>query len=113
VHGVQVLRERGATVVSARGEVDAYVAPALADAFASQAKTSGGIVVDLASVSFMDSTALGAVVRAVRELGEAGRPVRVVLPRGSARRVFELTTVDRLLPIAASRAQAVSELVGS
>jgi anti-anti-sigma factor len=110
VHGLDVLSESGATIVSARGEVDAYVAPALAAAFANQTWTAGGVVVDLEAVSFMDSTALGTVMRAVRELGEAGRQVKVVLPRGSARRVFELTTVDRLLPVAASRAEAVSEL---
>ena len=111
MHGIHVLTEAGVTVVSARGEVDAYVAPTLAAAFSDLSE--GRVVVDLESVAFMDSTALGAVVRAVRELGEAGSAVRVVLPRGPARRVFELTAVDRILPVERSRADAIAALAAS
>jgi hypothetical protein len=38
--------------------------------------------------------------------------VKVVLPRGPARRVFEITTVDRVLPVAHSRDDALEELAG-
>lgn len=110
MHGIDVLTAVGATVVSAQGELDAYEAPHLSAALAQAALAEGGVVVDLQEVSFMDSTALGVVVRAVRELGETGRRVRVVLPRGTARRVFEITTVDRVLPVAGSRALALEEL---
>ncbi len=113
MQGIEVLSTGGATVVSARGEVDAYVAPALESAFAQVSATGTAIVVDLEAVSFMDSTALGTVVRAVREADEGGRAARVVLPRGTARRVFELTTVDRILPVAPSRAEALAELAES
>jgi hypothetical protein len=58
----------------------------------------------------MDSTALGLVARAVRLHGEEGRLVRVVLPLGSARRIFEITALDRALPIAPTRADGVAEL---
>jgi anti-sigma B factor antagonist len=67
-------------------------------------------VADLGPVTFLDSTALGLVVRAVRELTEAGAEVRVVLPGGHARRIFELTSLDRLLPIAESRSAAIDAL---
>jgi anti-sigma B factor antagonist len=113
VHGIDVLTAGGATVVSARGELDAYEAPHLSAALNQAGLAHGGVVVDLGEVAFMDSTALGVVVRAVRELGEAGRGVMVVLPRGTARRVFEITTVDRVLPVAASRALALEELAAS
>jgi len=71
------------------------------------------IVVDLTNVSFMDSTALGVLVRAVRDVDTRGGAVRVVLPRGTARRIFELTTLDRLLPVAESRSDAVMALQAS
>ena len=58
------------------------------------------VVVDLGLVSFMDSTALGVVVRSVREIEERGDDSRVVLPQGTARRIFEITTLDRVLPVA-------------
>jgi hypothetical protein len=50
------------------------------------------------------------VVRSVREIEERGDDSRVVLPRGTARRIFEITTLDRVLPVAESRAKAVEAL---
>lgn len=110
VHGIELLTAGEATVVSAEGELDAYLAPDLDAALERAAGDGSAVVVDLEAVAFLDSTALGVVVRAVRELGEAGRDVRVVLPRGVARRIFEITTVDRVLPVAGSRAEALAEL---
>ena len=110
MHGIDLLTADGATIVSARGELDAYLAPDLSAALQRAALAGGGVVIDLQEVVFMDSTALGVVVRAVRELRGQGRRVKVVLPRGTARRVFEITTVDRVLPIAGSRALALDEL---
>jgi anti-sigma B factor antagonist len=96
-------------VVAARGELDAFAAPDLRAALAELGHETK-VVVDLDAVSFLDSTALGVVVRAVREVEERGGRVRVVLPSGSARRIFEITTLDSALPVAASRAQAVAAL---
>ena len=50
------------------------------------------------AVSFMDSTALGVIVRGVRASSTSGRGRQVVLPAGSARRIFEITALDRVLP---------------
>ena len=61
-------------------------------------------------MSFLDSTALGAVVRSFRELGERGGEALVVLPATAARRIFEITTLDRVLPTAPSRAAAIAAL---
>jgi anti-sigma B factor antagonist len=98
-------------VVRATGEFDAFDASDLERVFA---ETDGfrRVVVDLERVSFLDSTALGCVVRCVRELGERDAVVRVVLPRGTARRIFEITTLDRALPVADSLAAAERELAG-
>jgi len=102
-------RERVA-VVAAEGEVDAFVAPDLDRALTEAQATGSAVVVDLGSVSFLDSTALGLVVRHVRELTEHGRAARIVFPRGSARRIFEITTLDRVLPEAPSMDAALAEL---
>jgi anti-sigma B factor antagonist len=111
MHRITVDREPNATVVTASGELDAYVAPDLADAFGS-VPADTGLAVDLVAVSFLDSTALGLIVKAVREVARRGREVRVVLPQGSARRIFEITTLDRVLPVAESRERALAELHG-
>jgi anti-anti-sigma factor len=101
--------EVAAPVVQAAGEIDAYSAPQL-EAKLRDASGQPRIVIDLSRVSFLDSTAVGAVVRGLRELQENGSEVRIVLPAGPARRIFEITTLDRVLPISATRADALAEL---
>ena len=49
-------------------------------------------------------------MRGVRALDEEGARVQVVLPAGSARRIFEITALDRVLPVAASRQDALAAL---
>lgn len=96
----------GATVVSASGELDAYAAPELASVL-----NDGGpdqrLVVDLGRVTFLDSTALGTLNRAVRRVREQGRDIPLVLPRGPARRIFEITGLDRALSVYDSLEEAV------
>jgi anti-sigma B factor antagonist len=111
MHRVRVDTGRGVAVVNAEGELDAYAAPELTDGLAEVADAPA-VVLDLSRVSFMDSTVLGLVVRAVRELGERKGEVRVVLPRTSARRIFELTMLDQVLPVAGSLEDALAELSG-
>jgi anti-sigma B factor antagonist len=110
MHRVQVDTDSGMTVVRGEGELDAYAAPDLSATF--EGVGAGRVVIDLDAVSFMDSTALGLVVRAVRELRERGGDVRVVLPRSAARRIFEITTLDGTLPVCPSRNEALAELAG-
>jgi anti-sigma B factor antagonist len=109
VHRISLDRDRAATVVTASGELDAFVAGELEAAFG-DASQEPSILVDLTAVSFMDSTALGLLVRAVRDVEGRGGAIRVVLPSGTARRIFELTTLDRVLPVAGSRSDALAEL---
>ena len=69
-------------------------------------------MLDLAAVSFLDSTALGTIVGLLRRVREGGGELRVVLPETAARRIFEVTALERVLdvwptatrPLPASRA---------
>jgi anti-anti-sigma factor len=110
MHRVHVDRVEQAAVVTAHGELDAFTAPALSDAFAEAAAGCDRLVIDLSCVAFMDSTALGLVVKTVNEIGDRGGDVRLVLPEESARRIFEITTLDRVLPVEASRTEALRAL---
>ena len=95
------------TVVTASGELDAYVAPALPAAL--DQERADRLVADLTAVSFIDSTALGVLVRTVRNRDRKGGETRVVLPRGTALRIFEITTLDRQLPVSPSLETALSD----
>ncbi len=98
-------------LLRAEGELDAFAAADITSAFLETGAASA-VVADLSAVSFLDSTALGLIVRGVREIGERGGRAMVVLPRTTARRIFEITTLDRVLPLADSHAAAVSALGG-
>ena len=107
MHRITVDRDRQAVVVTVWGELDAYVAPDLTAAL-DKASGDGRLVTDLTAVSFMDSTALGVLVSAVRDRDQRGAETRVVLPLGTARRIFEITTLDRVLPVSSSLEEALS-----
>jgi anti-sigma B factor antagonist len=101
----------GAIAVTLSGELDAYDAPALRAAFAGAVDVLGDralVVLDLEGVSFLDSSALGAIVGLLKRVRERERELRVVLPTSSARRIFELTGLDRTLDVRPSRGDALA-----
>jgi anti-anti-sigma factor len=71
--------DRGAPLVQLRGDVDFNNAHVLGDAvqIAARLPGDGAIVMDLAAVSFMDSSGLSALVVAARKLHTAGRWLRL------------------------------------
>ena len=97
-------------VLTLRGELDAYDAPALRTAFAEAAAEVGGgaVVLDLTDVTFLDSTALGTIVGLLRRVREGGGELRAVLPETEARRIFELTALERSLDVRPSRESALA-----
>ena len=109
MHRIRIDHEKDATVLTAEGELDAYAEGDLT-AGLDEAASPGPFVADLTRVSFMDSTALGVLVRALKDAAARGVHARVVLPETAARRIFQITTLDRALPVAASRLTALSEL---
>ncbi len=101
MHRITVEKGERTIVLKASGELDAYVAPELTAAL-DHADAATRLIADLTAVSFMDSTALGVVVRSVRDREGRGADTQVILPRGTARRIFEMTGLDRALPVSPS-----------
>jgi anti-anti-sigma factor len=85
------------TVLELRGELDLAGAPLLQDQL--DRVTGGVLVLDLRKLEFIDSTGLGALVRADQRLRESGG--RLVLIRGSrqVQRLLEMTGIDARLEI--------------
>ena len=111
MHRIRIDQQQDVAVLTARGELDAYGAPDLASGLEEVARP-GPFVVDLSMVSFLDSTALGVVVRACKDAGTRNVGARVILPQSAARRIFEITTLDRVLPVADSLSDALRDLRG-
>jgi anti-sigma B factor antagonist len=92
---------RGATVVVAvTGDVDIHTAPHLQDCLdALVAERRPAVVVDLAGVNFLDSSALGVLIAAQRQLGEAGGELRLAAPRAHVRKIFQITRLTEVIPL--------------
>ncbi len=96
VRGVE--RRNGSVVIALAGELDLYnadeVRVALAEAIEGGADR---VVVDLAAVEFVDSTALGVLVEARSRLGRDR--LRLAAPRLETRRTLQVSGLDRHLPV--------------
>jgi anti-sigma B factor antagonist len=88
------LAERGdALVLSLAGELDLYNAPALREALQRAVERSPKrLVVDLAEVTFVDSTILGALVEARSQLGRDA--FALAAPGVEVRRALEVSGLD-------------------
>ena len=99
------LEERGDTaVVSITGACDASCHQELLERLL-EAEALGveRIVVDLSALSFIDSIGLRVVIGAWNRARHGEHRFSVTLAdSGQVRRVFELTGVDRIVPVAAS-----------
>lgn len=57
------------------------------------------IVIDLEAVSLLDSSGVALVLNAYRRMDQAGRRLAIACPMGFQRRAFEITALDRQLPM--------------
>jgi len=90
---------RECLIVQLTGVLDLATTPVVRDRL--QEALDGGartVVLDLAEVRLIDSTALGTIVWLHKQLVERGGGARVAAPRPMVRTVLELTSVDRLIP---------------
>jgi anti-sigma B factor antagonist len=96
-------------VIAPTGELDLQaareVAPTLTEA---AGQLDRPVVVDLSEVTFLDSTALGAVVQTDSRMQRSGRRLAVVAPTGSAAAVLlDLTQLRSRLLVLGSREAAL------
>jgi anti-sigma B factor antagonist len=88
----------GATVVRLGGELDLYNADEVRAALAQAIDGGAGrVVVDMADVEFVDSTALGVLIEARSKLGADG--LRLAAPQIETRRTLQVSGLDRHLPV--------------
>ena len=96
--------EEGVFVLAVAGEVDLHVAPALRERLHRAVDVAGrAVILDLSDVTFVDSMALSVIVGAGKRARARQSQVRLVVSRPEIRRVFEITLLDRVVPLDASR----------
>jgi anti-sigma B factor antagonist len=101
-----------AFVVSLTGEADLHTAPELKRALDGVIGLGGtAAVVDMAEVSFIDSTTLGILVRAHSRLRELGGDLVIVASDRRVLRTLEITGLDRIFSIEPTLAQGVAAIL--
>ncbi len=101
--------DNGVTVVAPTGRLDIAGAPALKEAIEEVVKNGPPrIVIDMEGVSFVDSTGLGSVIAALKQVRGSQGELRLAAPNQQARVVLELTTLDRVFPYYATVEDALT-----
>ena len=91
-------RNDGIALVQVKGEVDSYTAPVLEQRLTEL--VDGGvceIVVDVAELTFMDTTGLAALARTIKRLRSGQGHLRLRSPRPSVQKTLEITGLDKVL----------------
>jgi anti-sigma B factor antagonist len=103
----------GAHVVAVSGEVDIFTAPDLKRTIA-QAIEGGTrlLVIDLTQTRFLDSTALGVLIGAVKRLRPLDGRLAIVNTEPSTAKTFQITGLDRIFTIVETREAAVEAVSG-
>ena len=86
-------------ILGVEGELDLSTSPRLREALTELVDSSPRVAIDLRSVSFMDSTALGVVVAAMKRAREHDGELALVGPTGSPRKVLSITALDQIMRI--------------
>lgn len=101
-------------ILTVTGQLDfalcVKLAPVLDAALRSSARA---IVIDLEGVSLVDSSGIALMINAFRTLDHAGRELAIACPRGPQRRAFEVTALDRQLPMHYTREAALAAVGAS
>jgi anti-sigma B factor antagonist len=93
----------GRIVVHVSGEVDLANAPELDEQLATvMGQAPSQLVVDLTNVTFMDSTGLGVLVRALKRSRELEIRLDLIVTNERVLKVFGITGLDTVLPIHSS-----------
>ncbi len=95
-------------VLAVHGEIDLFTAPELKQVLAECIEAGRiRIVVDLTETTFLDSTALGVLIGAVKRLRSRDGALALVNVDENIAKTFEITGLDQIFTILPTREEAV------
>lgn len=97
-------------VLGLTGELDLSTAPSLRQRLLAIGDEGKSIVLDLAGVSFADSTTLGVFVTAHKRLTEQGRRLAIANPVPGIRQILEITNLDGVIAVCGTRSDAIAQV---
>ncbi|MFF7329946.1 STAS domain-containing protein [Streptomyces sp. NPDC090306] len=103
-------RPDGATVLSAAGELDHHTAVQLRTAVDESPFGPVGTVIDLAGLTYCDSTGITVLVTAYHRATSAGSPLALAGLSADLQRVFRIAGLDQVFTFYATADEAVAAL---
>jgi anti-sigma B factor antagonist len=101
-------------VLAVRGEIDLFTAPELKQILAESIESGRTrIVIDLTETTFLDSTALGVLIGAVKRLRSRDGALAIVNVDENISKTFEITGLDQIFTILPSREAAVDAVAAA
>jgi anti-sigma B factor antagonist len=106
--------EDGVAVLEVQGEADAFTAPRLKQEMLSWLdRGTARIAVNLAEVTYLDSTGLGALIGGLKRARERDGDLVLVCPNERIMRIFDITGLARIFEIFYTEEDAIVHLRGS
>jgi len=108
---VETRTDDGVSIVTVVGQADLHTAPDLRAVLGDV--VDGGsrlVLVDLTGATFIDSMTLGVLLGALKRVASVDGRLALVIPDRHLRRVFELTSLDRVFTIVDSLPEATALL---
>ena len=97
-------------MVVASGEIDMTTAPGLREALGAASQASAQVVLDLTSVTFLDSSGIAVLLDALKgQRDRQASPLSLAGAPTSIRRVLDLTRVSRMFPTYETLAEALEQ----
>jgi anti-sigma B factor antagonist len=107
---IAVHRRPGHVLVTVSGEIDLAAAAQLRGRLAGPAGGGRPVIVDLSRVSFIDAAGVGVLAGAAAQAAAQGGALQLAAAGWQVRRVLALTGLDRIIPLAATVAEARAAL---
>jgi anti-sigma B factor antagonist len=100
----------GVAVIALAGEIDLYTCPEFKQELLRViADGATLVVVDLTKTTFIDSTALGVIIRGVDRLKQRDGRLVVVCADPNIVKIFEVTGLNRIFSVYGSRDEALAQ----
>jgi len=110
---ILIRRAPGVGIVELKGEHDEYAAPRLADQLNLLLEHGVDVLVDLREATFIGATTVGVLLSAHKRAEKRSRRLVVLLDETAGlavRRLIELTMLESVIPVFATRLQALEAL---
>jgi len=97
---LELLEQDGNCIIAVKGEVDLYSSPQLREAMLKAVvKTASVLGLDLAGVTYMDSSGVATLVEGLKATGERSKSFALLTPSQSVMKVLQLSRLDSVFTI--------------